>query len=104
MAIDQTVFSEIKAYLNITWEDAATDTKVTGIIEDGMAYLDDKAGGAQNYANPGKARSLLKDYCRYARDGALDVFETNYLSLIMAMRDETVVMIDEPQEAAGAAG
>ena len=104
MAIDQTVYDEMKAYLNITWEDSATSQKLTGIIEDGMAYLNDKAGGAQNYATPGKARSLLKDYCRYARDGALDVFETNYLSLIMAMRDETVVMIDDAQETAGQAG
>lgn len=94
----------VKDYLNITWDDEATDRKLTGMVEDGMAYLDGKAGTPQNYASPGIARSLLKDYCRYARDGALDVFETNYLSLIMAMRDETVVMIDDTQETAGQAG
>lgn len=104
MEIDQTVYGEIKAYLNITWEDDSTNRKVTGIIKDGMAFLDSKAGGPQDYETPGTARILLKDYCRYARDGALDVFETNYLSLIMAMRDDTVVMIDDTQETAGQTG
>ena len=104
MAVDVAIEEAIKAYLDITWTDAATDAKVLGMVEDGIAFLDSKAGAPQDYAAPGYARSLLKDYCRYARDGALDVFETNYLSLIIALRDETVVMLDEPQEDTVATG
>lgn len=76
---------DIKDYLNITWEDDATDARIRGLIEDGMAYLDDKLGEPGNYTSPGLPRTLLKDYVRYARDEALDVFENNYLSLILAM-------------------
>ena len=76
---------DIKVYLNITWEDEATDARIRGLIEDGMAYLDDKLGEPGNYTSPGLPRTLLKDYVRYARDEALDVFENNYQSLILAM-------------------
>lgn len=76
---------DIKVYLNITWEDEATDARIRGLIEDGMAYLDDKLGEPGNYTSPGYPRTLLKDYVRYARDEALDVFENNYQSLILTM-------------------
>ncbi len=76
---------DIKVYLNITWEDDATDARIRGLIEDGMAYLDDKLGEPGNYTSTGLPRTLLKDYVRYARDDALDVFENNYQSLILAM-------------------
>ena len=32
-------------YLNITWNDQATDDKVCGLIASGTAYLDLKGGG-----------------------------------------------------------
>lgn len=86
--VSEPLLAEIKNYLNITWEDEATDRKVTGLIEDGMVYLDLKRGAPADYMSPGLPRSLLKDYCRYARDSALDVFENNYLALLLAMRDE----------------
>ena len=81
------LLSDIKAYLQITWDDDVTDQRVTGIIEDGMAYLDDKLGEAGDYTSPGYPRTLLKEYCRYARDAALDVFENNYRSQILAMQN-----------------
>lgn len=78
-------------YLNITWKDDATDEKIKGIIASGMFYLNKKAGVAMDYTADGTARTLLFEYCRYARDEALDVFENNYLSLILDMRHEGLV-------------
>lgn len=81
----------IKTRLDITWDDPATDAKIAGIIEDGIVYLDSKRGGEADYASPSLSRQMLAEYCRYARDGALDVFEGNYLSMLLAMQNEQAV-------------
>ncbi len=86
------LLDDIKTYLDITWEDEQTNRRITGLIEDGMAYLDDKLGEAGDYLSPGYPRTLLKEYVRYSRDAALDVFENNYQSLILAMQADRGVM------------
>lgn len=86
------LLDDIKTYLDITWDDEQTNRRITGLIEDGMAYLDDKLGEVGDYQSPGYPRTLLKEYVRYARDAALDVFENNYQSLILAMQADRGVM------------
>lgn len=81
------LLEDVKNYLDITWEDEGTDRKLRGLIAGGMAYLDDKAGEAIDYGADGYGRSLLMDYVRYGRDGALDVFENNYRHLLLAMQN-----------------
>lgn len=90
--ISDALLADVKNYLDITWSDEATDSKTRGFIASGMDYLDKKAGGAQDYETDGTGRTLLMEYCRYFRDSALDVFENNYRSLILALRHERVVM------------
>ena len=85
------LLTDVKNYLDITWDDEATDAKVAGLIASGMAYLDGKLGEAGDYASDGMPRTLLMEYVRYARDSALDVFEGNYLSLLLDMRHERAV-------------
>lgn len=82
----------IKAYLQITWEDEHTDSRVTGLIEDGIVYIDRLLGTAGDYVSPGQARTLLKEYVRYARDEALDVFENNYIQLINELQNDKRVI------------
>ena len=79
---------DIKTALQITWDDAQTNARILGFIEDGCAYLDDKLGEAGDYESPGYPRTLLKEYVRYARDEALDVFENNYQRLLLAMQNQ----------------
>ena len=86
------LLDDIKVYLDITWDDEQTNRRITGLIEDGMAYLDDKLGEAGDYLSPGYPRTQLKEYVRYARDAALDVFENNYQSLILAMQADRGVI------------
>ena len=38
------LLDDVKNYLNITWEDEATDQKIGGLIASGMVYLDAKYG------------------------------------------------------------
>lgn len=92
----------IKCYLGITWHDDNTDTKIAGLTAAGMAYLDGKYGGQADYDSDGLPRTLLFEYVRYARDAALDVFENNYRSMILAMQHdrkvEAYVETAEPTE------
>lgn len=86
------LLADVKNYLNITWDDEATDAKINGLIASAAAYLDSKLGGQPDYEADGMPRTLLMDYVRYARDSALDVFESNYLALILTAQNESLVM------------
>lgn len=85
------LLADVKAYLNITWADEATDNKIGGLIASGMMYLDGKYGGQADYTADGLPRTLLMEFVRYGRDAALDVFENNYMSMILAMQNEKAV-------------
>lgn len=85
------LLQDVKNYLGITWEDQVTDNKISGLIESGIAYLNSKRGGYEDYSQPSLSRTLLMEYVRYMRDSALDVFENNYRSMIIAMRNERAV-------------
>lgn len=84
------LLDDVKNYLDITWSDDATDRKISGIISNGMYYLRLKGGQELDFQDNPLANQLLKDYCRYARDNALDVFENNYKALILALKNEKV--------------
>lgn len=83
----QALLADVKNYLDITWTDEATDRKVSGYIVSGTVYLNDKAGTALDYTSDGFGRMLLMEFVRYARDGAMDVFENNYRHLLLAMQN-----------------
>ena len=85
------LLEDVKNHLGITWSDAATDNKVRGYIASGMMYLDGKYGDPADYTRDGMPRTLLLEYCRYARDYALDVFENNYQALILGMQNDKKV-------------
>lgn len=86
-SLPEGLLSDVKNYLDITWDDEATDRKLRGLIASGMAYLDDKLGGAGDYESDGLPRTLLMDYVRYVRDSALDVFEANYQALLLSAQN-----------------
>ncbi len=76
----------VRNYLDITWADDETDTKLTGIIERGMKYLNNIAGAELDYAVEDKPRELLLDYCRYVRSNALNEFAVNYLHELLSLQ------------------
>ena len=77
------LLEDVKNYLNITWQDDATDTKIGGIIASGVVEAD--------YTQNGMPRTLLFEYVRYVRDSALDVFENNYQALLLGMQNDRAV-------------
>ena len=86
-SLPEGLLSDVKNYLNITWDDDATDKKVSGLIASGMIYLNAKYGEDADYTADGMPRTLLMEYVRYARDSALDVFENNYQALLLGMQN-----------------
>lgn len=84
---DFALMSDIKADQGITWDDPDTDRSVRNHTLNGMAYIDGKLGAPGDYASPGTPRMLLFEYVRYARAGALDVFENNYRHTILEMQN-----------------
>lgn len=85
------LLSDVKNYLDQTWDDEAADKKISGLVASGTQYLDRKLGETGNYLRDGLPRTLLMEYVRYARDSALDVFENNYQSMILDMQNERLV-------------
>lgn len=85
------LLADVKAYLDITWDDESTDNRIGGLIASGMVYLDGKYGDTADYTADGLPRTLLFEYVRYGRDAALDVFENNYTSMLLAMQHERMV-------------
>lgn len=86
------LISEAKNYLDITYSDEAADSKLSGILARGKAYLDGKIGCALNYERDDAAKALLFDYARYVRANSLETFEPNFrheiLDLQMTSRKE----------------
>lgn len=79
----ESLLSDVKAYLSVTWDDEATNSKIKGYISRGMARLQSIAGASLSFDDEGLARSLLLDYCRYANSQALEVFEQNFQAQLM---------------------
>lgn len=81
----------IKAYLHVTWDDINTEINLTGMINRGMARLQTIAGVSLNFAVENDARALLFDYVRYANSQALEVWETNFASELMALHINSLI-------------
>ena len=98
-SLPQGLLADVKNYLNITWDDEATDAKIAGLIASGVVYLDLKYGEEADYTKDGMPRILLMEYVRYARDSALDVFENNYRALLLGMQNDRKVSAYELESA-----
>ena len=83
------LLADIKNYLSITWTDAGTDAKIANLIAQGIVYLGRILGESNiDYTEDSEERMLLFEYVRYARAEALDVFENNYLPLLLGAVNE----------------
>ena len=86
--LDAELLEALKLDQGVTWSDPQTDSRFRTHILNGMAYIDKRLGEAGDYMAPGDARMLLFEYVRYARAGALDVFEKNYQHIILDAQND----------------
>lgn len=91
MALPDGLLEDAKKYLEITWSDSDTDSKLSGMLSRGIIYLDRLAGKANDYTQESAARELLFTRVRYERAGALADFDNDYRSLIRAFEDDALV-------------
>lgn len=81
----------VKAFLDITWTDDATEKKLTLMINNAIADLDAKSGIKNDYTTPGKAQDLLLNRVSYDMVHALDDFYINYRKDIIAFINKAKV-------------
>lgn len=85
MSLPSDLLASAKTYLDITWTDAATDEKLSGILSRGVSKLDKIAGVTLDYSEGTEARALLFDYARYARANALQDFDGDFQSALLGL-------------------
>lgn len=101
---DEQLLSDVKDYLNITWQDDKTDKKITGYINRGKAHLQKIAGVPLDFTKEDLPRSLLLDYCRYANSQALEVFDKNFESDLLELNLSNQFATPEELKIISAAG
>ena len=82
---DKKLLSDIKNYLDITWDDTLGDQKYMGMVQRGMAAIEGRIGGC-NFYEETQERALLFDYVMYARAGEIPQFWANYKEEILSLQ------------------
>ena len=79
------IYTAAKAYLQITWDDPATDTRLQGICDTGKSLIEHYAGGPLDFSG-GLAHFLALEYARYAFNGAADDFASKFATELRMLR------------------
>lgn len=91
MALPDGLLADTKNYLGITWDDADTDSNLSGMLSRGIVYIDRLSGMSNDYTVEGPARELLLTRVRYERAGSLADFDQDYGTLIRNFQDDSMV-------------
>ena len=76
-----TLVEQLKERLNITWEDASTENKLSNIVEDAKITLD-------HNSKAGMERNLFMNYCMYVWNDCANEFDRSYLNEIYQIRNK----------------
>ena len=79
MALPIGLLDAAKNELDITYNDTATDQKLSGSLERGIKSINEVAGAELDYSVEDKPREMLYQYARYDRAGRLNEFKRDYL-------------------------
>lgn len=88
------LLADVKLSLDIDENDFSYDKKLNIIVEDGKQYLCsfNPLLTDEDFDKPTRARRMLLTYCRYAFSNAEEMFEENYKSDIISLRQEYEVL------------
>lgn len=81
------LIDEVKDHLQITWEDDTLTRKLENGLEMGKQILQEYAGGELDFDSPGTPKALLFEFERYVRSDAMEMFEKNYQSSLLRLRN-----------------
>lgn len=82
---EKELLSDVKNYLDITWEEPLGDQKIMGMLKRGMAAIAGKIGECDFFGET-QEKALLLDYVMYARAGETPRFWENYKSEILSLQ------------------
>lgn len=84
------LLDNIKTMLDIDLDSTTEDNKLNLIIEDGKQHLRSfyPTLTEKEFEKPTRARYLLINFCRYAYSNASEMFDINYKSDLLALRQE----------------
>ena len=88
---NQTLISQVKRKLNITWEDEVTTARIEEIIATAIPDLKHRLGIASDdfdFSVAGAENVLFLNYCLYEWNHSLAEFDLNYERLIAQVRDK----------------
>lgn len=91
------MIEELKNYLNITWPDEDTDTKIQGILDRATAILNNYAATSIDYGVAVNHKQLLFDCCRYIYNDAYEDFKRNYREELIMLRAEFAEVSDNEE-------
>ena len=83
--MNEQLLADLKAKLQVTWEDAETNRVLEMAIKNSQNYLNKTCGAEFTFAEGSAEYELLIERCRYDWNNALDEFATNYQREISAL-------------------
>ena len=87
--MNETLLTQVRRKLNITWEDTDTENRVYDIINQARAAMLNKLGIADpqfDFAGVGVENTLFLAYCLYLYNHCENEFDGNYREDIMQAR------------------
>lgn len=86
MEVIQELLELLKNELFITWEDEITNKRLTRIIKNATASMNNKLGVEINYLEDELAQNLFLQLCVYIYNGVTNDFDNNYYHEINQLR------------------
>lgn len=88
--MDDSIISEVKNYLNITWQDDETDKNITNIAKRARSVLENYAGSDIDLSD-GFVNQLFLDCCRYIYNHCYEDYERNFESDLFYLRQSVKI-------------
>lgn len=89
------MLNELKNYLDITWNDPATDEKLQGILNRATSVLNNYAGSEIDFSANENEKQLLFDCCRYIYNNVFEEFKINFSAELITLRAKYKIISEE---------
>lgn len=90
------MLESVKKYLRITWK--SEDDDIERMIERGKSQIERLTGTSIDFEEDLVAQDLLFDYCRYSYNNALEYFEDNFKSQILALQIHEAIRVGDSND------
>ena len=97
--LDLQLLVELKNHLQITWDDSATNKRLSTSIKNGKRFFNDLCEHEFTFEEGSTERELLMERCRYDWNNALDEFKTNFKSDLSKLIMDIAIMQYEEAKA-----